>query len=136
PLCGADRLTEVGLGVETVFALPALGRVERDHVVARLKALHARAHLDDHAGALMTEDGWKRSLRIIARESEGVGVADPRCLHLDQNLALLRPLELNRLNGKRLASLECYSCTNVHPCSPLRALSSSQFAGILSHPDP
>src|SRR5579863_10555674 len=42
----ADRLTEIGLAAEAIFALPAFGCVERDDVVALLQARHAGTDID------------------------------------------------------------------------------------------
>ena len=64
-------------------------------MVALLHALHARADLDDDAGALVPEDRREQPFRIGAREGVFVGVADAGRLDLDQNLAGLRPLEID-----------------------------------------
>ena len=66
---------------------PAFGRVERDDVVARLDAGHARPDIDDDARALMAEDRRERPSGIGAGERELVGMADAGRLDLDQHLA-------------------------------------------------
>src|SRR6185312_13675054 len=81
-LGGADRGAQVGLAREAAFALPALGRVERDHVVARLHRGHAGAHLHHHAGALVAEDRGEQAFAVQAVQGVGVGVADARGLDL------------------------------------------------------
>ena len=54
--------------------------------------------VDDDASAFMTEDCGKEPLRIGPRQSELVGMADAGCFDLDQDLALLRAVESNRLD--------------------------------------
>ncbi len=49
----ANRLTQIRLGVQAVLALAALGCVQRNHRVAHLQRLHARAYLDHDAGTFM-----------------------------------------------------------------------------------
>ena len=60
----ADRLAQVGLGVEAVLALAALGRIERNDVVALGERADAGAGIDHHAGALVAQDGREQALRI------------------------------------------------------------------------
>ena len=62
-LRGADRLAEIGLAREAVFAFAAFGGVERDHVVAGHDALHALADLEHDARALVAEDRGERAPR-------------------------------------------------------------------------
>src|SRR5690606_20564325 len=110
----ADLLAQVGLGIEAVVALAAFGRVERDDVIADAERRHPRPDLDHDTGALMAEDGRERAFRVVARQGEGVGVADAGRLDLDQHLARLRPLELDRVDLQRLAGLERYRRAYVH----------------------
>ena len=81
----------------------ALGRVERDDVVALLHAGDARADVDDDAGAFVAEDGREEPFGIGARAGELVGVADAGGLDLDEHLAGARPFELDLLDDERLA---------------------------------
>src|SRR5262249_54945156 len=90
-LRGADRGAEVGLLAEAAFALPAFGRVERDHVVADLDRGDPRPDLADDAGAFMAEDRGEKSFAVEAVERVGVGVTDAGRLDLDQDFAGLRP---------------------------------------------
>src|SRR5205823_7778829 len=96
----ADRLAEVGLAAEAVFALPAFRGVERDDVVALGEAGHARPDIDDDAGALVAEDGGEQPLRIGARAGELVGMAEAGRLDLDQRLAFTRAVEVDRLDDE------------------------------------
>ena len=70
-------------------------------MVAGLQRFDAGPDIDHDARALMAEDRGKQALRIGARERERVGVADAGGLDLDQHLARLRPLEIDRLDGQR-----------------------------------
>src|SRR4051794_1869839 len=90
----ADRGAQVGLLAQATFALPALRRVERDHMIARLDRDHARADLAHNAGTLMAEDRRKDSFAVKTIQRVGVGVADSGRLDLDQNLTGLRPFEV------------------------------------------
>ena len=101
----ADRGAEIGAARQAGFALPAFRRVERDDVVAGLHRGHARADLAHDARALVAEDGGKLALRIEARERVGVGVADAGRHDLDQHLAGLRAVDVDRLDGERLVGL-------------------------------
>src|SRR5882672_4250098 len=89
----ADRGAEIGLAGEAGFAGAAFGRVERDHVIALLQRDDAGPDVDHHARTLMAEDHRKEPFGIAAGTRELVGVADARCLDLDQHLAELRPFE-------------------------------------------
>src|SRR5882762_461607 len=53
-LGGADRRAEVGLARGAALALPAFGRIERDHVIALSQRAHSGADLHDDARSLMT----------------------------------------------------------------------------------
>ena len=81
-LRGADRGAQVRLARQARLALPALGRVERDHVVALLERGHARADVDHDARALVAEDRREQALGVGARAGELVGVADAGGLDL------------------------------------------------------
>ncbi len=83
-------------------------------MVALLQRRHARADIDHDARALMAEDGWKQAFGIGARAGELVGVADAGGLDLDQHLAGLRPLELNRLDHQGFAGLVGHGGAHIH----------------------
>ena len=51
----ADRLAQVGLAGQAILALAALGRVQRDDVIARLDACYPGPGLDDDPGPLVAE---------------------------------------------------------------------------------
>ena len=74
-LRGAHGLTEVRLGVEAIFAFPALGGVERDDMIVRLHAGDARTHFAHDTGAFMAQHGREQSFRIVTGQREGVSVA-------------------------------------------------------------
>ena len=60
--------------------------------------------VDHHAGALVTEDHREQALRIGARAGELVRMADAGRADLDQDLAGLRPVEIDGFHDQRLAS--------------------------------
>jgi hypothetical protein len=60
-------------------------------MVALLQRRDAGADIDDHARALMAEDGRENALGIGAGPGEFVGVADAGGLDLDQNFAARGP---------------------------------------------
>ena len=70
-------------------------------MVARHQAGHSGAHLFDHAGALVTADDRKRDGHVTG-EQVLVGVAHARGSKLDEHLARLGRIELNRLDAPRL----------------------------------
>ena len=93
----------------------ALGRVERDDVVALLHAGHARRRRRRTTPApFVAEDRREQPLGIGARARELVGVADAGRLDLDQHLAGLRALELDLLDDQRLARLVRHGRACLH----------------------
>ncbi len=117
-LGGANGLAQVGLGVQAVFALAAFGRVERDHMIAGRHRGHPRADLDHHARALVAEDGGKQPLGIVARQGEGIRVADAAGLDLDEHLARARPLEVDVTDFQGFAGAERDRCLGFHHSAP------------------
>ncbi len=110
----ADRLAQVGFGVQAVFALPAFGRVQGDDVVALLQGRDAGADLDHHAGTLVAQDGGKDAFRIGARQGEFVRVADARGLDFDQAFALLGAVQFDGFDGQGGAGLEGDGGAGLH----------------------
>jgi hypothetical protein len=104
-LRAADELAQVGLAAQAELALAALGRVERNDVVALLERGHAGADVDHDARAFVAEDGREDAFRVGAGERVVVGVADAGGLDLDQHLAELRSFEVDGFDGQRLAGL-------------------------------
>src|SRR6185312_9390648 len=113
-LRGPDGRAEIGLAGEARFAGPALRRVERNDVIALGHRGDARADVDDDARALVAEDHREQPLRIGARAGELVGVTDAGRLDLDQDLACLRPLELDLFDDRRLARLVRHRRARLH----------------------
>ena len=112
----ADRRAEVGLARQARLALPALGRVERNHVIALLERRHAGADVDHDARALVAEDRRKEALRIRAGARVFVGVADAGRLDLDQHLARLGGSEIDRLDGEGCPCLVRNRRPDFHVC--------------------
>ena len=100
--------------------------------------LHARdvlAHIDNYAGAFVPQDGGEDTFRIGARKCEFIGMADAGRLYFDQNLALLRPVQLDGFDGERFARFVGDGCACLHEYPPQSASSvnrkKSQGAGVL-----
>jgi hypothetical protein len=71
-------------------------------VAARLQRFHPRAAFDHDAAAFVAEDAGEGAFRIIARQGEGVGVADAAGDDLQQYLALARAFDVDFLDRERL----------------------------------
>ena len=99
-LRAADQLAQVGLAREAELALAALGRVERDDVVALLEGGHAGPDVDHDAGAFMAEDRREHAFRVGARERVVVGVADAGGLDFDQHFAEAGAFEVDGFDGQ------------------------------------
>ena len=61
----ANRLTQIGLGVQAEVAGAALWRVQRYHVIAHFEIFHPFTHFHNNAGAFVAEDRRERALRIV-----------------------------------------------------------------------
>ena len=83
-------------------------------MIARRHARHATADLDHHPGALVPEDGGEQPLGILAREGEGIGMANAGGLDLDQHLAGPWAVEIYGLDAERLACAGRQRRTNLH----------------------
>ena len=81
---------EVGLLAQAELAVAALGRVERNHMVAGLQPSHVLAHLHHDARALVAQDGGEQAFGVGTRQRVVVGVADAGGLHFDQHLVVFR----------------------------------------------
>src|SRR5215831_3047622 len=88
-LGGTDCGAQVGLTRQARFALPALRRVERDHVIPLLHRRDPWSDIDDDTGALVSEDDREQSLGIGARTCELIRVTYAARVDLDQHLARL-----------------------------------------------
>ena len=75
---------------------------------------HAGADLDDDTGALVPENGRGQPFRIGAGQREFVGVADARCLDLNQDLAGARTVELDGGDFKGFAGCKGDGGANIH----------------------
>src|SRR3954451_22279356 len=119
-LRGADRGAEVGLAGEARLTLTALGRVQRDHVIAGFDAGDARRNLANDARAFVPEDRGEDALAVESVERVGVGVGDTGRHELDQHLACLRAVEVDLYDLERLLRLESDGGAGLHAASPLR----------------
>ena len=110
-LGGAHRHAQVGLAALAEQALTALGGVQRDHVVTRLDRGHALADLDHDAGALMAQHRREHAFRVLARQGEGVGMANAGIRDPDKHLALARRLDVDLDDFQWLSRPEGNCCT-------------------------
>ncbi len=83
-------------------------------MVALAQRLHTGADIDHDPCAFVAKNGREQSLRIVSRQSVGIGVADARCLELDQHLARARSFKLNRFNAEWCSGFERYSGAHFH----------------------
>ena len=114
PHGGGDRLAQIGLGRGAVFAVAALGDVERDDVVARLQRFDAGAALDHDAAAFVAEDAGECAFGVVARQGEGIGVADAAGDDLQQHLALARAFDFDLFNRQRFLGFPGNGGTSFH----------------------
>ena len=92
------QVTQVGPATGAPPA-PSAGRQEGgDDVVAGFEIANPRADLLDDASALVAADDRHRH-REVARARMVIGVAEPGCLEGDQDLTLLRPVEIDFLDA-------------------------------------
>jgi hypothetical protein len=75
---------------------------------------HAGADLDDDTGALVPENRREQPFRISAGQREFIGVADARCLNLNQDLAVARTVELDGDDFKGFAGRKGDGGANIH----------------------
>ena len=113
----ADRDAAVGAVAEAVDALAALGREERDHVVAGRDERDAVADALDDAGALVPEHARRVAGRVGAGGGVEVGVADAARGEPDEHLARLRLGEVDLLDDERAAELLEHCCADFHGAS-------------------
>ena len=94
-----DSAAEVRLAGQAELALPALGRIERDHVIARRDRRHPRADFHHDACAFVTHHGGEQSLGIGPGERVRIRVTDPGRLDLHHHFARRRPIQRHRFHG-------------------------------------
>jgi len=73
---------------------------------ARLHAGDAPPDLPHDTRALVAKDGGEQALGVVARQGEGIGVANAGGLGLDQHLAVARPLQIDLDDFERLTGSE------------------------------
>ena len=105
PLLVADRRAAVGAAAETVDALPAFGREERDDVVAGLHERHTRSDALDDTRTLVSEHAGCVPGRIRSGRRVQIRVAHTARREPDEHLALLRLGEVELLDDERSAEL-------------------------------
>ena len=118
-LCCADRLAKVGQARLTEFACPALGRIERNNVVAGNKGGDTLANLHHDPGTLMSQDGRKNTLRVRAGQGVGVGVTNPAGRNLDQDLTWFWSIKIDFFNFQGAFGFPCNGGYRFHVVFPL-----------------
>ena len=88
-LRGANRPAEVGLSGFAELALPTLGRVEGNHMIAGLEGNDAGPHLFNNGAPFVTENGWKDPFRVLPRKRIGIRVANTGGNHAEQYFPVL-----------------------------------------------
>src|SRR5580704_13005263 len=108
----ADRLAPGG-------AVPADAAVRdegADDVVTGLHPCHARPHLLDDPGTLVSEHHRQACLKVPVRDVD-VGVAQARVQVANQNLTVLRPVQVELLDLDALSRLVDDGCLGLHRLS-------------------
>ena len=67
-------------------------------MVTRFEVFHTRAAFNHLATAFVSQHAGKGAFRIIARQGEGIGVADAGSYNLNQDLPLLRTFHIYHLD--------------------------------------
>ena len=84
-LSNTDRLAQVRLAREAVFALAAFRCIQWNNVIADFQRCDTFAYLKHDACAFMPQNGGKDAFGVVTRTGEFVGVAKARGLDLDKN---------------------------------------------------
>ena len=72
-------------------------------MVPGCQTFHPGSYLADNPRAFMAENRGKDTFGILTREREGIGMTDPGCLHLDQNLAFGGALKIHFFDDQRFS---------------------------------
>src|ERR1700730_8239966 len=115
----ADGRAQVGLARQARLALPALGRVERNHVIALPDRGDAGPHVHDDARALVPENHRKQTLRIGAGAGEFVGMAHAARADLYQHFAGLRAVQVDGDYFQRPSGGVCNGSLGLHASIPV-----------------
>jgi hypothetical protein len=98
----ADSLAKIGLAAGAELAASALWRVERNHVIAHRHAGDPGAHFLHYSTAFVAENGREKSLRVLAGQGEGIGVAHPGRDDAHQDFSRPWRRYIDGLDGQRL----------------------------------
>ena len=122
----ADRDAEIGLARQAIFALPAFGSVERDHVVALGDAGDPAPDIDDDPGAFMAEDRREQPFGIGPGRVNSSVWQIPVALISTRTSPVFGPVELNFFDFQRLSGLESHSSACLHDRLPGRIKTSGR----------
>ena len=114
----ANFLAQIGLAGCAETACTAFGGVQRYDMISGLDAADAGADFCNHRPAFMTQYCREKTLRVGARQGEGVGVADVGRDHAQQDFALRRAGNLDLLDLQWLARLPGDSGFRFHRLPP------------------
>src|SRR5262249_21688582 len=128
----ADRDATVRLRVAAMDALAALGREQRDHVVARAHRRDAVADALHDTRSLVAEHARRIAGRVDARGRVQVGVADAARGEPHEHLARLGLGEVDLLDDERLSELLQNGGADLHErnLSPRRSPTYGAWAAI------
>ena len=115
----ADGGAKIRLPGGARLALAALRCIKRDDVIPLAQRGHARPHVDDDAGALVTQNGREQSLGIGAGARKLVRVADSGGLDFDEDFAVLRAVQIHRDDFEGFARSVRDGCLCFHASGPV-----------------
>jgi hypothetical protein len=67
-------------------------------MISRLHRGHAFTHFNNDSSTFVSQYGWERALWVVARQGEGVSMADTRGFYFDHNLASAWSLNVHLRN--------------------------------------
>ena len=92
--------TDIGTPPNAVATMATTGGEYEDHVVADSKIANAATYASNDACAFVAEHG-RQGPRPAVVDGRKVRVAQPRCRHLHQNLAVPGAIKIDSLNLER-----------------------------------
>src|SRR4029453_18145888 len=125
-----QRRAEVRSAGEAEAAAPALGDVERDHVIAGGEPRDPRAHLLDDPAALVAEHRGEEAGWVAAAHRVRVGVTDAGRDQPHETLARARPVQVDRVDLERAAGLDADRGADLHDPTVANASGPDHERGI------
>jgi hypothetical protein len=100
--------------MEAEITFPAFRCVKGDNGVSGLDRLNATSDFNHDAGAFVSENRGKCTLRIISRERKGVGMTNSGGLYFDQDFPSFRSLQVDFDDLEGFTCGKRYSGTGFH----------------------